>query len=423
MSYRAFYPITTAVWAAFLAEAGLAAPLNHAPHPEIAAPAALEEVLRLALGRNRALQASYEAYQAALERIPQAAALPNPRVSFDHFIKQIHMGNGPLENQMMLSQTLPWFGKLRLQESIASEEAQALLHEYEMLRLALVRDVSVAHFRYAYLGKEHELTERTLELLERLAAVTETRVRGGAPLSGLLRLEVETGRNRDLLATLERDRSRQSVELRRLMNLPPDGPVPPFAPLPPRPATDLREEALRAAVLSGNPAIRALSARGRSAAQRERLSRLLPIPDPALNATWMHLGEGASDAYGVGISFEIPLWTKKYRAQREEARRDAAALAALQEDREYEILAELETQLESLRETSAREVLYRERLLPVARQSLEISETEYRAGKLNLTDIIESERTLLELERVYWNAVAQIHIQLVRLDTLGATIP
>ncbi len=423
MSLRHLYPITIAFWTLLLAGSGRAGPLSPAPAADNAAPASLEEALRQALSHNRALQAAYEAYQAAVARIPQAAALPNPRVSFDHFLKQIHMGDGPLENQMMLSQTLPWFGKLRLQESIASEEAQALLHEYEALRLALVRDVSVAYFQYAYLGKEHELTRRNLDLLDQLAPVTETRVRGGAPLSGLLRLEVETGRNRDLLATLERDRSRQSAELRRLLNILPDGRDLPFDSLPPLPTTDLREETLRAAVLAGNPAIRALSARGRSAAQRERLSRLQPIPDPAINATWMHLGEGASDAYALGISFEIPLWTKKYRAQRQEARRDAAALGALQEDQRFEVLAELEIILESLREAAAREVLYRERLLPAARQSLEISETEYRGGKLPLTDIIESERTLVELERVYWNAVAQIHIQLVRLDTLGANLP
>ncbi|MCB1088228.1 MAG: TolC family protein, partial [Verrucomicrobiae bacterium] len=80
--------------------------------------------------------------------------------------------------------------------------------------------------------------------------------------------------------------------------------------------------------------------------------------------------------------------------------------------------------LQKLSEIDQRLDLYSDTLLPKAKQAVEVTESSYRADRASLLDVIDSERTQLEIERTYWRAVADHHQSMVRLQTLtGETKP
>ena len=95
------------------------------------------------------LEAFEQRYEAAMQRIPQAAALPDPMLQVTS--RGVRPDPpGPQENVFMLSQKLPWFGKLGSRKEVASSEAEALWYAYQNQQPSLVREVSLAYYEYGY---------------------------------------------------------------------------------------------------------------------------------------------------------------------------------------------------------------------------------------------------------------------------------
>ena len=85
---------------------------------------------------------------------------------------------------------------------------------------------------------------------------------------------------------------------------------------------------------------------------------------------------------------------------------------------ENELLEALSTAMSDFEEAADRVLLYRSKLLPSAREALEVTEAKYSAGEAPILDVIDSERTLLELQRIYWRAVGDAQSRLVEMQTL-----
>ena len=71
----------------------------------------LESYLIRAQSANPQLKAFAQHYEAAMQRIPQASALPDPMFQVTHFVESVQTRTGPQENVFMFSQRMPWFGK------------------------------------------------------------------------------------------------------------------------------------------------------------------------------------------------------------------------------------------------------------------------------------------------------------------------
>lgn len=392
----------------------------------------LDDAIAAGLAENPGLHAAWSEYHAALERIPQAKALPDPRVMVNHFVEDIETRTGPQRNQVWVTQMIPWFGKQRLRGEIASREAEAIHHAYEAKVLALTRDIALAWHDYAYLGESTAITRRVVGLLERLGDTVREKVRGGNDLAPLLRLEVEIARTRDLLQQLEKQRLAESAAIDALLGRRSSEPLPWPEPEETGDSERPDRDALLADLLTRNPELGALRSRVEKAAEAVKLSRKSPIPDPMIGAGFFDTGEafhpgtagGGDDPWAIQVGFSIPLWPGKYRAERREAESNREAAEHAREDRENLLVAELEADLQTLAEIDERLALYEKTLLPKARQAVEVTESSYKGDRATVLELIDSERTLLEIERAHRRAVADRAKALVRLQTLtGETLP
>jgi len=385
----------------------------------------LADYLAESLRSNPGLQAEYERYEAALQKIPQAKSLPDPRVMATHFVEDVQTRTGPQQNQVFLSQTVPWFGKLRLRGEVASKEAEAIYHAYESSVLSLAREVGVAYYDYAYLGEATRINNEVVGLLERLRETVDQKVRAGEDLAPLLRLEVELGKTQDQVQSLRKDRITQSARLNALLGRS-VGQVLPFPNLPEPSSKRLDHEALLAELTADNPELKQLRSRIAKAEESLRLSKLSSLPDPTIGVGVFDTGDAISpgvtgsgdDPWAIQLSFSIPLWSGKYRAEKKEAQANYAAAKAMLSDRENRLAAELEATLQMLAEEEQRMRLYSETLLPKARQAVELLQTSYEADRASILDFIDSERSLLEVEGNYWRAVANHYQSMVRLRSL-----
>lgn len=296
--------------------------------------------------------------------------------------------------------------------------------------LKLARDIGLTFYDYAYLGEETRITSEVLELLERLEEPVRTKVRAGGDQAQLLRLEVEIARTRDALQGLEKQRASQSAELNALLGRR-DRDRLPWPSLPPL-DLDARDRSTQLQqLLDENPELKALQSRIEKAEEAVALAKKSPIPDPTIGAGIFDTGDALNpattgsgdDPWAIQIGFSIPLGQKKYRAERREAEANYEAAKQSLTDRENTLLAQLERTLQDLAEVEERVELYDETLLPKARQALEVTESSYRADRSSILDLIDSERTLLEIERTYQRAVADHYKGHVRLQTLTGRQP
>ncbi|MGA1525172.1 MAG: TolC family protein, partial [Planctomycetota bacterium] len=63
-------------------------------------------------------------------------------------------------------------------------------------------------------------------------------------------------------------------------------------------------------------------------------------------------------------------------------------------------------------------VLYRETLLPRARQALTLTQSAYAQGGAALLDVIDRQRALLAFEQAYWRASAELGRARARIEAL-----
>jgi len=70
----------------------------------------LEEYLKIAAKNNPGLKVTFNEYMAAMEKVPQVGALPDPQFAFAYFAQPVETRVGPQNWKFNLSQSFPWFG-------------------------------------------------------------------------------------------------------------------------------------------------------------------------------------------------------------------------------------------------------------------------------------------------------------------------
>jgi outer membrane protein TolC len=387
----------------------------------------LEDYLARAQAANPQLDAFEKRYEAATQRIQQAAALPDPMLQVTSFVESVQTRNGPQENALMVNQRIPWFGKLDAREKATSEEAEALWYAYQGQQLILARMVSKLYYEYGYTQRATQLTRENLDLLAQLEPIVEEKVKAGGDLNALLRLKVEIGKVNDRLQSLQQKRVTQSAQLSELLALP----VSTLLPWPEWQKPGLvspRATSLLESIASNNPQLKMLERKIASAEARIELAKLESRPDFTVGLNYVQIGDldtpamssdSGKDAWGVTFGVNIPLWSKKNRAAQAEAASSQQAIQSEYQNRLNALKADLASSLSSLTDANRRLELYGEELLGLAEQAVENSRTIYQGGRTGILEVIDSERSLLELQLLYWRAAADAWQQLVAAQTLA----
>lgn len=382
--------------------------------------------LRYALFESAALRRAYETWRAELERVPQVTTLPDPVFSFSEFVETIETRTGPQERRFSLSQTLPWFGKLSGRGDAASARAEAAWGRVLQERLAVERDVAVSFYDYAYLGESVRITREVLELLQQLEPVVRQRIASAsATQEDLLRLQVEIGRVENDLASLLSVRPSLSARLASVLNLKMRETLPLPALVEPEEFERISAAELVGRAAERNPELLSLSESVRERQEQRELASLQRWPDVTVGVDYIDTGDAISpipdsgnDPVALRLSMNLPIWTEKYSAAEREADRRTAAASHALADRKASLRADVEHAAFEFEDAGRQLRLYRESLLPRAREALEVTRSSYRAGNASLLDVIDSERVLLDFETAFWRAVRDHYQSEARLQAL-----
>ena len=394
--------------------------------------AGLEACLRYAALHNPGLEAAFNRWMAALERVPQVTALSDPRFTYRVFIEEVETRVGPQRQSFALAQMFPWFGKLQLRGDVAMEAANAARQRYEAEKLKLFYKVKNAYYEYYYLARAIGIVSENLKLMEYVEQVALTRYKAAAEAYGdVIRAQVEVGKLDDRLRTLSDLRGPITARLNAAMNRPTNAPL-----TLPETIQEEKVEATDDKILAwlheNSPELKALEHKIAEARRGVALAGKNYFPDLTVGLTYIETGralmprtpDNSKDPIIAMFSINLPIWREKYRAGELEAK--ARHLAALKTklDRENWLGAEVKMVLYNFADAERKIDLYRDTLVPKAEQALKTTETAYRAGKSSFLDIIDAERVLLEFQLSYERALANHAQRLAELEMLtGRSLP
>ena len=156
---------------------------------------------------------------------------------------------------------------------------------------------------------------------------------------------------------------------------------------------------------SRNPDLRMLDREIEASGKMVALARKERLPDLEFGIGWMMArDEGSADMPGgnrdplmLMIGMELPLSFGRYRAAEKEAVAGRGAAELERKERLNSLQAGLQKALFEYRDAGRKVELYREALIPKAEQSLTAAREGFSSGKNSFLELIDTQRTLLEL--------------------------
>ncbi len=388
----------------------------------------LADYLRYAALHNPGLRAAFHRWKAALEKVPQARSLPDPKFSYAYFIEEIETRVGPQQQRFSFMQMIPGFGKLRQQGNVALGLALARKHRYDATKLRLFYRVKKSYYEYYYLARAIRIVADNIKLLANIEAAIRTRYKAGAASSpALIQTQVELGKLEDRLKSLEALRTALTARLNAALGRD-SGVSVPWPEKAPRETAALAAEELLQALMNDNPELHAARATIAAAAAKRKLAKTLYFPDFSLGVSLMETGkredgmqprDNGNDPLALMFEMTIPLWRGKYDAAVREAEARVQAAEAKLGNMVNELSADLRVALYHYDDARRKLNLFRDTLIPKGEQALSAALTAFPAGKATFLEMINAERTLLEFRLLAERALVNQAIRLAELEVLA----
>lgn len=389
--------------------------------------ASLELLLEYAESNNPEVRSAFNRWKAALQRVPQARALPDPMFAYRYAVQEMEIGMREEKQSLSLEQMFPWFGTLRLRADAALEEANLAGAMYRAARLRVFYEVKDAYYEYAYLARAIAVMEENVQLLRYLEEVVLAKYRAGAaPHSSLIKAQVERDKLEDQLRSMADMLNPVRARLNAALNRPSRAELPLPGRIPPD-TVNVSEEQWIAWLKEHNPDLQAHAYQTEKEKASVSLARKSYYPDITLGVEYGILGPALSpEARDMGknplmamVGLNLPLWWGKNHAAVNEARAGYRASLQERQSRENTLLSELQMVLYRFRDAGRRQKLYREALLPRAKQALNVTQSAFETGKVEFLDLVDAQRTYLEFELALERAQADYARSLAELEMLA----
>ena len=386
----------------------------------------LTAVTRSVLENNSAIQQALHRWSAAKAHVTQEAAWDDLRVSgTSRAARFVDVAPNAFTDQMVsVEQVLPITGKNLVRSRIAAADAVAAFEQARREQLDVLAKARSSYFRLANANAQLELNRRNLVSLRQIAEVSRSRYEVGKtnaaePLVG----EVEASRLLESEQDILRNISAEQSQLNVLMNR--DA----FAPLGQPEQTkinslDLSMEQARALALANRPEMKIARAKIDMEKSRLELSRRNWIPDPAVTVQAQRYNDSrqAASELDAGVSFTVP-WVnpRKYSAAVREAKENLAAAQHAFEQTNADSLGLLRDALQKVHTAKHHVDLFRDKLVPQARQAFEANQFSYETGKASFLEWITAQRNLRDLEAMGQQHVADYYAALAELEAVVGT--
>ncbi len=325
------------------------------------------------------------------------------------------------DQRLTAEQTLPLAGKNRLRARAASAEASAGAEEYRQRRLDLLAKAEASYFRLVNAYGQWEVNRQSARFLQQIVEASRDKLESGQETqANVLAAETDLAKLDESAFDFERQIADEQSALNTLMHQPPASPL--GRPAPQLFTTiDLPFDLVAAAALAHRPGLLAAAKNIEAAQAQLEAARRSWIPEPSVRLEASRYN-GASlpvDDLMAGISFNLPWFNHdKYAAAiRENRERLATAQYDLQ-SLQAETAALVRDQLTKIATFRHHYELFRNKVAPLARQSIAASRSSYESGKAGLWQLLDAQQRAQETESMLIQHLTDYQIALAELAAL-----
>jgi cobalt-zinc-cadmium efflux system outer membrane protein len=381
----------------------------------------VEDAVDVALQQNASLAALGAEVAAARARLEGASlvAQENPELELEAGPRRAG-GETSVDLGVGISQRLEVFGQRGLRRAAAKRGLAAAEARLEMRRVEVAAEVRLAFHRALAAGEQAKLAAEAFSVAEEAVEAVEARVRSG----GAARIEANAAR----IALGGAARDRGEAERRRaealgalivLLGLDAREPLRLRGEFAVEPGPELDGEAILGAALERRQDLAAARAELEAARAEARLAAREAWPSPRLGVAYAE-EEDARIVRG-GVAVDLPIFQRNQaargaaRAQAEQAERAVAA-------RERSIRAEVIVALERHRSAITAAQAFGGAAIASVAENLELMNEAYRAGKVNLFELLVMRREALEARTAYLGALEELAASKAELKRVTGSI-
>lgn len=380
----------------------------------------LEQLLRTVASDNPSIKAAEAKWQAMKARVPQAAAWEDLRAQADSRVSRFVdiPPNAFTDQSIMLEQELPLTGKNRSRARAATAEAGAAFEELRRTELDVLSRARSAYYRLANEYEQLEINRRNVELLNQFAELSRARYEvGTARETDVLTAKTDAARLVEAQADILRRISDAQTQVNVLMNRPAQARLGVLSAVAFEPV-HLSLANLQRVALSARPEVQRAQNRIEAERFRVQLANRQRISDPLLNVKAQRYNEAAQavSELDVGLSIGLPFFNaRKYSAGITEAQRNFEAAQREFEAASNEALGLVRDQVKKVETAAHHYELYRDKILPLAQQTVKANRAAYEASGATFLELISSQRVLQEVESTFVEHLADYQIALAEL--------
>ena len=373
----------------------------------------LKTYLEIAANNNPNLKAKFSVYMAAMEKVPQVGALPDPKFAFGYFIQPIETRVGPQNWKFNLAQSFPWFGLLSAKKDVATEMAKAKYEIFENSKSNLFFEVKTSFYNYYFIEKAIQITRDNIEILRVFKRLSLIKIEAGkASIVDELRVELELNDLENQLALFIDTKNVLQVKFNNLLNRDKLSKIM-------IPVTLWQEELpfdklkMLDEIYASNHQIKSIEHKLNAFLNQEVVAKKEGLPKFNIGFGYVVVNKNpASTAFNNGkdafifpsIGVTIPIYRKKYKALIKEAKYLQESEISKKEYKKNTLSTVYENTYKNYSNSDRRITLNRTQS-KIAKKVLDVLIISYSANAKDFEEVLRIERQLLKYELAYQKAL------------------
>ena len=368
----------------------------------------LDTLIAEAVRHNPAIQSSEQRSLAVSQREEIVSTWQDPMISYSRWLSSPETRVGPQTNAFMVSQAIPFPGKLGSMGAMAREDAAAEQQKSDATKRDVLFKVKSAYFNLYRIDRSLSILDTYLDLLRDFNKVAEQKYATGVGIqANVLKSQVEISNIIDKKLMFERMRTSVAAKINALIDKPASTPVGIAATIDTT-RIQVNDSLLIRTALENRQELKVSEAMIKKSELMKDLASLQYYPNFNLQASYITVAKGNSmasdagkDAFAVGLGINIPIQLGRRSAETEEAEATYEANQLHYRNVENDVKAEirdLHFQLQSIGQSLD---LYSNGLLTQSQSALESALSAYSTGKLDFLTLLDSERMLLQVRLGY----------------------
>lgn len=415
----------------------------------------LNTYIDLAGKENPRLKAAFFSYQAALQRVPQVGALPDPQVSFGLFVRPMQQMMGNQVAQVSVMQMFPWVGTREAAKNESALRAKAKFDAFQNVKSLVFYEVKSTWYALYLIEEKRRITTENLKIMKSLETIAINRFKSGAQSGGgptsdsrmtqengmgqmgdsdmgggksdlvdVLRTQMTILELENQLHLLTDSKGVLTAQFNKLLNrvgnaevVLPDSLVSTPVPAPLAQIPD--------SIVANNPMLKVLIDEEQAFEEKKKMKRKMGFPSVGVGIQYGILRPRSGNLNAVNgrdmmmpmVAINVPIWRKKYRASVEEAQLEGKAVGHAHQEAKNTLMVDYEEALRDFRDAERRDTLFQKQAA-LAEQALNILTVSYGAGAIPFEDVLQMQLKLLNFRLSQVNAVVDRNISVAMLERL-----